>query len=73
MQFMPSTFRQYGVTAPECHGKPSINNVYDAIYTAAHMLAQDGYAQNPIEAIYEYNHSMSYVDSVEALARAYAA
>lgn len=73
MQFMPSTFETYGVTAPECHGQPNINNVYDAIYTAAHMLALDGCAKNPTAAIYQYNHSMAYVESIEALARTYAA
>lgn len=71
MQFMPSTFERYGVTAPGQHGAPDINNVYDAIYTAARMLALDGYAKNPAAAIYQYNHSMSYVDSIQALAQEY--
>lgn len=71
MQFMPTTFEHYGVKAPGHHGTPNINNVYDAIYTAAHMLAADGYANNPAGAIYQYNHSMAYVDSVEMLAQTY--
>lgn len=70
MQFMPSTFRHFAVAAPG-HGRADINNVYDAIYTAAHMLALDGYANNPSEAIYQYNHSMAYVERVESLAQAY--
>lgn len=71
MQFMPSTFQHYAVKAPGHHGVPNIDNVYDAIYTAAHMLAADGYATNPSAAIYQYNHSMAYVQSVEALAQTY--
>ncbi|WP_054970971.1 LysM peptidoglycan-binding domain-containing protein [Alicyclobacillus ferrooxydans] len=71
MQFMPSTFQRYGVTAPGCQGAPDINNVYDAIYTAAHMLALDGYSSNPVGALYQYNHSMTYVESIQSLAQAY--
>lgn len=71
MQFMPSTFARYAVTAPECHGEPNINNVYDAIYTTAHMLAAAGYAKNPVEALYQYNHSMLYVESVRTLVASY--
>lgn len=73
MQFMPSTFEHYGVTAPGHHGAPDINNVYDAIYTAAHMLARDGYVENPKAAIYQYNHSIEYVKSIQTLAHAYQA
>ena len=47
MQFEPSTFAAYGVTAPGQSGPPNIQNVYDAIYTAAHYLSANGFAQNP--------------------------
>ncbi len=71
MQFMPATFQRYAVTAPGCQGAPDINNLDDAIYTAAHMLAANGFARNPSAALYQYNHSMAYVDAVETLAHTY--
>jgi LysM repeat protein len=69
MQFMPSTFRVYGVTAPGRKGRPDINNVYDAIYTAAHMLQENGYNRNPFRALYAYNHSGYYVQCVQSYAQ----
>lgn len=68
MQFMPGTFAQYGVTAPGRRGPPDIGNVYDAIYSAAHMLQADGYDRNPTMALYLYNHSMAYVRTVQSVA-----
>ncbi len=38
--------------------------MYDAIYTAAHYLSACGFAQNPFNAIYQYNHATWYVDKV---------
>jgi membrane-bound lytic murein transglycosylase B len=73
MQFMPSTFREYAVSAPGHSGPPDINNVDDAIYTCAHMLAADGYRNNPEAALYLYDHSSAYVYTVQSLARSYAA
>lgn len=73
MQFMPSTFAQYAVKAPGASGPPNINNVFDAIWTCAHMLAADGYRRNPAAALYLYNHSMYYVSDVRRLASEYAA
>lgn len=64
MQFLPSTFAEYGVTAPGQHGKPNINNVYDAIFSTANMLSKEGASDNLRQAIYDYNHSVSYVNSV---------
>ncbi|MCL6453216.1 MAG: LysM peptidoglycan-binding domain-containing protein [Alicyclobacillus sp.] len=72
MQFMPSTFARFGVTAPGRHGRPDINNVYDAIYSAAHLLAAEGYAEHPWAALYMYNHSAAYVQQVENWAERYA-
>ena len=68
MQFLPGTFAEYGVTAPGQSGPPNIENVDDAIYTAAHMLALDGYRTNPSNAIFAYNHSHTYVRQIETLA-----
>ncbi|GMA60858.1 lytic murein transglycosylase [Alicyclobacillus fastidiosus] len=63
MQFMPSTFAIYGVAAPG-HTVPNIHNVDDAIYSTAHMLAAQGFDRDPYHAIYDYNHSVSYVDDI---------
>jgi LysM repeat protein len=63
MQFMPSTFAIYGVPAPG-HRVASIYNVYDAIYSTAHMLAAQGFSLDPYHAIYAYNHSTTYVDDI---------
>ncbi|QSO53957.1 lytic transglycosylase domain-containing protein [Alicyclobacillus curvatus] len=68
MQFLPATFAAYGVAAPGHSGSPNINNVDDAIYTAAHMLAADGYQTSPSNAIFAYNHSRAYVRQIETLA-----
>ncbi|WP_233095954.1 lytic transglycosylase domain-containing protein [Alicyclobacillus sp. SO9] len=68
MQFMPAVFAKYGVTAPGQHGNPNILNVPDAVYSAAHMLAQDGYHNSPSRAVYLYNHSWGYVHRVLYLA-----
>lgn len=71
MQFLPSTFAHYGVAAPGQTGLPQIDNVYDAIYSCANMLHQDGYSRNPVQAIYLYNHSMQYVDTVQQFAQSF--
>lgn len=68
MQFLPSTFTEYAVKAPGHSGPPNIQNVDDAIYTAAHMLSQDGYSRDPADAIFAYNHSHAYVQHVETMA-----
>lgn len=73
MQFMISTFIHYAVKAPGEHGAPDINNVYDAIYTCAHMLAADGYRRNADGALYLYNHSTAYVSNIRQLASSFAA
>lgn len=71
MQFMPATFSSYGVTAPGQSGPPQINNVYDAIFSCAHLLHVDGYSDDPQEAIYLYNHSNAYVQTVEQFAESF--
>ncbi|MFD1675627.1 NlpC/P60 family protein [Alicyclobacillus fodiniaquatilis] len=69
MQFEPSTFAEYGVTAPGQSCSPNIQNLYDAIYTAAHYLSANGFAQNPDQAIFQYNHAGWYVEEVMSDAR----
>jgi LysM repeat protein len=64
MQFEPATFKQYGVAAPGHNDHPDINDVYDSIYSAANMLAMNGYRQDPYKAIYSYNHANWYVQKV---------
>jgi len=71
MQFMPATFSSYGVTAPGQSGPPQIDNVYDAIFSCAHLLHVDGYSDHPQEAIYLYNHSDTYVQTVEQFAESF--
>ncbi|GIM47688.1 hypothetical protein DNHGIG_32370 [Collibacillus ludicampi] len=68
MQFMPSTFAAYAVDG-DGDGKADIQDVADAIFTAAHMLAEDGFNKNPRQAIYAYNHSDAYVNHVLGLAQ----
>ena len=63
MQFMPATWRQYGVTA-EGHGQPNPYIPQDAIFTAARYLAANGAASNLPRAIFAYNHAVWYVADV---------
>lgn len=67
MQFLPSTFAIFGVPAPG-HRTADIHNVEDAIYSAAHMLHQEGFSLDPYYAIWTYNHSATYVKDVLHLA-----
>jgi Transglycosylase SLT domain len=71
MQFLPSTWALYGVDA---NGDGSANpyDPADAIFAAARLLAADGAASNLAGAIWLYNHSSDYVNTVQALANAYA-
>lgn len=71
MQFEPATWSEYGVT-PTGTGIPNIQDVQDAIYSAANMLAHDGYAVDPANAIMAYNHATWYVQEVLALAARFA-
>jgi hypothetical protein len=68
MQFMPATFAEFGVAAPGVPGPPDIDNVEDAIYSAAHMLSVDGFDNNPWQAVWDYNHSARYVSKVLQIA-----
>jgi murein DD-endopeptidase MepM/ murein hydrolase activator NlpD len=63
MQFLPSTWKRYGVDA-SASGSRDPYNAADAIFSAASYLAAAGGAHNLPAAIYAYNHSRAYVRSV---------
>ena len=69
MQFLPSTWRHYGVDG-NGDGARDITDVTDAIYGAANYLAAGGAAEGRVsDALFNYNHSMSYVNKVLGIAR----
>lgn len=63
MQFLPSTWLQYAVDA-NGDGFKDPYNPADAIFTAARYLRAAGGDRNVRAAVYSYNHSQAYVDSV---------
>ena len=72
MQFLPSTFASYRVDG-NGDGHTDINNVVDAIFSAASLLCANG-AGDPARlasAIWNYNHSQAYVNEVLTLAASY--
>ena len=74
MQFLPSTWAEWGIDGFGQTGAPDIMNPLDAVPSAARMLCADG-AGNPATlrgAIFAYNHATWYVDEVLALASEYA-
>jgi soluble lytic murein transglycosylase-like protein len=66
MQFLPSTWTQYGQGG-------NIHDSHDSILAAARYLVRNGAPYNMRNAIFQYNHDFDYVDSVESFARAYRA
>jgi Transglycosylase SLT domain len=71
MQFMPSTFRTYGIDG-DGDGEADFNHLEDAIFSAANLLCANG-AGDPARlapAIRNYNHSRTYVNEVLTLAAA---
>jgi soluble lytic murein transglycosylase-like protein len=63
MQFMPSTWLQYGVDALDA-GYADPYNPVDAVFAAARYLRAAGAATDLRGAILAYNHSEEYADSV---------
>ena len=63
MQFLPEEWLIYGVDANGA-GVRDPNNPADAIFATARYLAAAGAGNNLRGAIYAYNHSASYVESV---------
>jgi membrane-bound lytic murein transglycosylase B len=74
MQFLPSTWAEWGIDAFGQTGKPDIMNPLDAVPSAARMLCADGAGKSATlsGAIFDYNHATWYVDEVLALASEYA-
>ncbi|GAA0326474.1 lytic transglycosylase domain-containing protein [Actinoallomurus spadix] len=74
MQFMPATWRSYGVDG-DGDGKADIMNPYDAVPAAAKYLCAGGAGRGGAalsRAIWAYNHSQAYVNNVLSLSQAYA-
>ncbi len=63
MQFMPATWKTYGVDA-NGDGKKDPYNPVDAIFAAARYLKAAGGDKNIRKGIFAYNHAGWYVDSV---------
>ena len=61
MQFMPATWRAYGLDG-------DVHDPRDAILGAANYLRASGAARDLRRALYAYNHSTRYVDAVVAFA-----
>jgi len=68
MQFMPASWKQYGVDANR-DGKKDPFNPVDAIFASARYLKAAGAEQDIRKAIFAYNHADWYVDSVLMRAR----
>jgi hypothetical protein len=74
MQFMPATWRIYGVDG-DGDGKADIMDPFDAVPAAAKYLCASGGGRGGSglsRAIWAYNHSQTYVNNVLSLAQAYA-
>lgn len=68
MQFMPGTWRAYAIDGNK-DGSADITDVTDSIYTAAHYLARSGADEGRYDdALFNYNHSTSYVNKVKGIA-----
>jgi hypothetical protein len=75
MQFLPDTWRVWGINGFGDTGPPNIMSPFDAVPSAARLLCADGAAQGGQElrqAIFDYNHASWYVDEVLTLAGEYA-
>jgi cell wall-associated NlpC family hydrolase len=74
MQFEPSTFAAYATVGPGGAAPASPYDTVDAVYSAATMLCADGGGSSAglRAAVYAYNHSTTYVDTVLTLSLAFA-
>lgn len=71
MQFIPSTWRAYGVDG-DGDGVARINSVVDAIYGAANYVSANMRTRGGlVGGIYAYNHSGAYVNKVLSIARSW--
>jgi Transglycosylase SLT domain len=77
MQFLPSTWSQWGIDGFGPAGPPDVMDPFDAVPAAARMLCADGASSGTqaglSQAIFDYNHAQWYVNEVLALAAQYAA
>jgi hypothetical protein len=75
MQFMPSTWQLWGITAFGEKGPPNVMDPYDAVPSAARYLCAAGAGMGTsaglYQAIFAYNHADWYVREVLALAQQY--
>jgi membrane-bound lytic murein transglycosylase B len=73
MQFLPSTWAEWGITAFGEPGPPNIMDPFDAVPAAARYLCAAGgaTAAGLPGAIFAYNHAGWYVTEVLALAKEY--
>jgi murein DD-endopeptidase MepM/ murein hydrolase activator NlpD len=70
MQFLPSSWREYGLDA-NGDGRKDPYNPVDAICAAAHYLKVAGGGHDLYHAIFAYNHADWYVQEVLLYARSY--
>ena len=63
MQFMPGTWREFGMAADGTQA-PNPFDPKDAVFSAARYLAASGGAKNIRRALFAYNHALWYVDAV---------
>ncbi|MGN6793594.1 MAG: lytic murein transglycosylase [Streptosporangiaceae bacterium] len=77
MQFLPSTWAEWGINGFGPPGLPDIMNPFDAVPSAARMLCADGASSGTRaglrRAVFAYNHADWYVNEVLVLAGRYAA
>ncbi len=77
MQFLPSTWAEWGIDGFGPKGTPEVMNPFDAVPSAARYLcaagASSGTAAGLRSAIFAYNHADWYVNEVLTLAAEYAA
>ena len=74
MQFMPRTFAAYGVDG-NGDGRTDIHNDSDSVHSAANYLTKSGVTNGQkgvIDALWAYNHSVSYRNDVLYYAWSYA-
>lgn len=71
MQFMPATWKTYGVDA-DGNGTADPYTPADAIFAAARYLRASGAPTDWHRALFAYNHSASYVDTVLTRAERFA-
>lgn len=72
MQLEPATFAEYAAVGPAGATPPSPYDPVDAVYTAAHVLCASG-AGGPgglYDALFAYDHTAVYVETVLVLAHA---